>query len=417
MGLQNLKKYYKDNKLIFNCAIVAILFFVNCFVEGFSFYVFPLVAIFIIFSNISTGFSLLVFTIPYCCIDDFNSIYLFFGCLLIFLIRSYIVMLFIDKKKLPLPFVISALVFIVYSLLPFGDYNWAMVIKLGIILLLVLFFNLLLMYSKELNIKLNLSILAISMVISVCFYLTYFVSPYMASKKVWHNGDDFIRFTALFPNPNNLAMLCEICLALLTYYILKNKSTWIEVISYITFSILGFSSLSKTFLILFIVMICVLFIYVCKKFNKQVFWTIICICIGIMLVAIFANDFLFTYLGRFMFADPENLTNGEILNIVTTYRYGLWKSVIDYLLMNPVVLFFGRGLGAPLIESISAHNFYLSMIYEVGIVGSILFVAMFVILYFDYKRRTKSKFDWAILAPLLILGMLMMVEDLFLYIY
>lgn len=417
MGLQNLKKYYNDNKLLINCAIVAILFFVNCFIEGFSIIVFALVAGFIIFSNISIGFSLLVFTIPYCCLDDFNSIYLFFGCLLIFLVRSYIVMLFVDKKKLPWPFVISVIIFIIYSFLPFGDYNWAMVIKMGIILLLVLFFNLLLMYSKELNIKLNISILAVSMVISVSFYLTYFISPYMASKKVWSNGDDFIRFTALFPNPNNLAMLSEICLALLTYYVLRNKFNWIDTISYITFAVLGISSLSKTFLILFLVMLFILFIWMCKRFSKQIFWTIIAVCTGIILIAIFASDYLFTYLNRFMFLDPENLTLEEILNVITTYRYGLWKSVIDYLLMNPIVLVFGRGLGAPLIESISAHNFYLSMVYEIGIVGSLLFVSMFVILYFCHKKRTKFKFHSAIFVPILIIGMLMMVEDLFLYIY
>jgi len=46
-----------------------------------------------------------------------------------------------------------------------------------------------------------------------------------------------------------------------------------------------------------------------------------------------------------------------------------------------------------------------------------LFVAMFLVIYICHKRRTNVKFHWAILIPMIIIGMLMMVEDLFLYIY
>ena len=86
--------------------------------------------------------------------------------------------------------------------------------------------------------------------------------------------------------------------------------------------------------------------------------------------------------------------------------------------MNPIVIFFGRGLGAPLVASLSAHNFYITMIFELGIVGSILFVLMFVALILDYKKRNPDyKFQKAYLIPIIIIGLLMMVEDLFLYIY
>lgn len=417
MELTRLKKYYGDNSLIINCTIVAILFFVNCFVQDFSYVAFSAVGILIVISKMNVGFSTLIFSIPYCCLDGYPSIYLFLACLLIFLIRSYIVMIFFDKKRLGFPVILSILLFFGYVLFPVFDYTWAMAAKLIIIGLLVAFFYLFICYKEEINIKFNISILAISMVVSACFYLTYFISPYMASKTVYYHNENFIRFSCLLINPNTLAMMSEICLALLTYFIIANKFEWIDAISYVTFAVLGVFTLSKTFLILFMIMFIILVIYLLRQFKKQLFWIVICICIALIMIVLFANDFLFTYLRRFMNVDPTNLTMEEILNVITTHRYGLWKGVIDYMLMNPSVLIFGRGLGAPLIESMSAHNFYISLIYEVGVVGAVLFIGIFVTIYFSSKKVYKLKFDKKLLVPMIIIGMLMMVEDLFLFIY
>lgn len=323
----------------------------------------------------------------------------------------------IEKKKPNIAFLISLGVFAAYTLLPLFEYNMALFIKLGIICLLGAFFNLYLSNKDALRIKFNVSILALSMMISTCFYLTHFVSPYMKTKEVYYHDEDFIRFSSLLINPNTLAMLCEICLALLTYFIISNRCTWIDCLAFVTFSALGIFTLSKTFLILYCVMILTLLVYLCRSFKKQVFWIISSICIVVILLIIFANDFIFTYLGRFMNVDPEDLTFNEIMNIVTTGRYDLWRGVADYLFMNPVILIFGRGLGAPLIESMSAHNFFLSLTYEVGIIGGILFISLFVAPFIYQMKQDKKRINWRIVVPIVIISMLMMVEDLFLYVY
>jgi len=417
LDFDKLKKYYNDNKLIFHCAIIAILFFVNCFVEDFSYLIFTIVGIMIVFLNIGEGFSLLVFCIPFCCLDEYTSVLMFFVVFLVFIIKSYYVYLKIDRKKISLPFLIGVGAFLIYSLLPIGEYSIGLWVKLLIILLLVFFLNLYLNYRKEMSIKNNLGILAISLFISAAFYLTYFISPYMQSKTIWYHGEDYIRFTCLLVNPNTLAMLCEICLSLLTYFILSNRFTWVDVISYVIFAVLGISTLSKTFLILFVLMVIILLLYLLRRFKTEILWIVGLICFGLVALIIFKSDFLYTYLERFMSADPSELTYKEILNVITTGRYDLWIGVLDYLFMNPTVLIFGRGLGAPLVESMSAHNFYISLIYEVGLIGTILFFGMFLTIIIYYMKRNKTKFNYAILAPLIIVGMLMMVEDLFLYIY
>ena len=63
MSLENLKKYYTENSLIINCAIVAILFFINCFVEDFSLLIFTIVTILILISFSIMVMSSVLYTI------------------------------------------------------------------------------------------------------------------------------------------------------------------------------------------------------------------------------------------------------------------------------------------------------------------------------------------------------------------
>lgn len=416
MDITKLKKYYIDNKLLVHCILIAILFFVNCFVPGFGILGYIIVANMIIFSNMSDGFSTLIFSIPFCCVDGYLSIFLFFICFMVFLIKGFIKFKK-DQKRISLGLLISILLFLIYSVLPIGEYNIGMFVKMGITLILVLVIILFIHYPKELNLKLNVSVLAIGMLISSAFFLTYFVSPYIQDRPMFMVGDYFIRFSALLINPNTLAMMSEICLALLTYFLIRNEFEWTDVIAYIVFSVLGVSTMSKTFLILYFIMLVILIIYLIKKYKTKTMWWIGGFALVFLAAFLIKSDFFLTYINRFMFIDFEDLTVAEILNVITTYRYDLWVGVLEYLFMNPVILIFGHGFGAPLIEELSAHNFYITLVYEIGLIGAGIFVTMFVFLFLEKSRITGKGFGKSIWLPMLVIGLLMMVEDLFLYIY
>ena len=94
MDFAKLKKYYIDNRLIFNCGLLAILFFVNCFVADFSYLVFFVLMIGVLFENKQKSFSMLVFSVPFCGIDEYLGVYLLFACVAIFIIKNYIIMHF-----------------------------------------------------------------------------------------------------------------------------------------------------------------------------------------------------------------------------------------------------------------------------------------------------------------------------------
>ena len=418
MNFEKIKKYYIENKLISNCILLAILFFVNCFVGNFSYFVFFVLAVMVACADAKTSFSMLVFSIPFCAIDQYVSVILFFICILIFLIKAYIKLFFVDKKKPSLPVLIASLLFLIYAVLPFGEYNGQWAIKLLIIILLVLLLNLFINYTEILNLKFNLDLLAVALIISSAFYLTYYISPHLQETPIFSMSDTFVRFSALLLNPNVLAMVCEICLSLLTIFLLHGKFEWTEIISYVIFYVLGLSTFSKTFLILSSILVFIMFIYLLNKYKMKMIAPICIICGIIILAVIFKGDFVLTYLKRFIGGWNSSYSSYEyVLDIMTTGRYNLWTTVLDYMFVNPEVLFFGGGLGAPLIASLSAHNFYISLIYELGIVGALLFISMFVALIVEHKKKNNAKFYKAYLVPLANICMLMMVEDLFLYIY
>ncbi len=414
---EKLKKFYIENRLFFNCGILAILFLINCFVPHFSYFIFLLVVGIIIIDKMQIAFSTIIFCIPFCCIDEYTSVLLLFGCFAVFLIKSFIYFIFIHKKKIGRPLFYSMILFFIYVLLPIGEYNSSKFVKLLIIAILMLVFILFIHYKEEMNLKFNLNILALALIISCVLYLTYFISPYINQRNIWIVGDKFIRFSALLINPNTLAMLCEICLSLLTVFLLQNKFTWTDIIAYIIFAVLGISTFSKTFLILFSILALVLFIYLLKVFKLKTLWIIAIICFLIIFAFVFKGDYIMAYLNRFISIDSDYLSFEDLMNAITTGRYDLWTGVLDYIFMNPDVLVFGRGLGAPLVAKLSAHNFYITLLYEVGIVGFSLFIIMFLMLFNEYKRVRNQKISKAMFAPILIIGLLMMVEDLFLYIY
>lgn len=418
MNFESIKKYYLDNRLKCNCIALAILFLINCFVPYFSIVPYLLTVVLIMFESKQNGFSLIVFCIPFCAIDDHISMIALFVVLLVYVVKQYIIMFFFDKKKINWYVFATMLVFFIYSVMPIGEYNMGWAVKLLIMMLLALILNLFVNYKEILNLKFNLNLLAIGLIISSAYFLTYFLSPIIRNKPLSTMNEGFIRFSALLVNPNALAMICEVSLGLLTIYLLQDKFEWTDIMSYVIFSVLGLSTFSKTFLILFSIMFIIMAIYCLKRYKLKAFYTFLIIGFVALIIFLLKRNVFIMYLRRFTTSIDSDFDSYEyILDVATTGRYQLWLTVLDFMFTHPLVLVFGNGFGAPLIASLSAHNFYISLIYELGIVGTLLCIAMFATILYVYFKQKQGKFYKAWIVPIVILGMLMMVEDLFLYIY
>lgn len=413
-----IKEIYLNNKLLINCTLVAILFLVNCFVGEFTYVAFSFVTICIFFSSIEDGFSLLIFCLPFCCLTSLTSGAMYGISIMAFLIKTYYIMYRVDKKKVNKTLLIMCILFVLYCLFSPITFNDKLFIKLSIIIGLFIVFNLINNYPEKIRVKFNLNLLALSLFVSVVFYLTYFISPYLqTTREFFYMDNGFIRFEALLINPNTLAMLSEICLSLFVYFVLSKQFTWKDSISFFIFMALGLSTFSKTFLILLLIMVIIMVIYALKVAPFKAITGITIFSAVVLILTLLKADYILAYADRFISVETDNLTTQEMLNIITTDRYDLWVGYIEYLLKNPIALLFGKGLGAKRIIGMSAHNFYVSLLFQFGIVGTLLLITVVILFFRNFVKNNPHKVTKAVFVPILIVGLLMFVEDLFMFIY
>ena len=234
-------------------------------------------------------------------------------------------------------------------------------------------------------------------------------------RKIGFDGELF-RFMALYTNPNTLAMVCELALAILAYYIASHKYNRKDVITFIIISLIGILTASKTYLVLlFIILIC-LFIFNIKNISK---YELVFILLGLIICVIFTIvkfDIILSMIKRFIAIDVSGMGANQFLNILTTTRYELWQGYWGYLIENPLSLFIGRGMGASKIGTNSGHNMYLNIIYQMGILGFVLLTTVVIFIIMDSKKKNKIKFNKAIIIPILILALLCCIEDLFIFV-
>ena len=414
---------YKKNELFCNLAILTILFFLNCFMWEMSFATFSFLFVFVMISNIANGFTYIVYTIPFCMVGGEISGYLYIAVFATYVLKGYVKLIFIDKLKLDKKFLIVFLIFAVYLLLPFdgiNGYNDQLIIKFIVVIGLMLFALLMTKYPKEFRIKINVNICAVALVISVMFFGTYFISDHLQNiTKLFYVGD-FIRFQALLTNPNILAMACEICLALLVYFILSSKISWVEIVSFVIFAVVGFSTMSKTFLILLTIMLIVLILYFLIKKPFYALCLITSLCAIVVLLVAIKPDMFLTYFERFVKTSGDSGIDNPFdwaMSHLTTGRYDLWLSYIQYMLQYPMTLFFGATLGAGQLGGNSPHNIYISSFYQFGLIGTIIFFTAIILLCKDFKKNHPLMISKWIVIPIIIMAMLVCVEDLFMFIY
>ncbi|GAL89420.1 O-antigen ligase family protein [Jejuia pallidilutea] len=221
---------------------------------------------------------------------------------------------------------------------------------------------------------------------------------------------------ALGPNKINLGMNMLFSFVFATGLMLQPQLKVNKVLIIVTLltslATIGVSGSRTTYLGL-IVFICYLFVSRTKKF----FGLSVIISIGVI-VAFFLNlevieTITTTVENRVVnkVSDPRLLT-GESLDVVDLYedlgsgRKELSTRYFFYLLENPLIIPLGIGLNNRLLIQFSAHNIYLSLINEVGLVGLFLYfkwLSNYLFLKFGRATSLKSALTGLVLAMMVTL--------------
>lgn len=182
------------------------------------------------------------------------------------------------------------------------------------------------------------------------------------------------RFAGIWNDPNTFSSF--ICIALYTNFIIY-KRNWCSnttfFLSGILLTLFGILSLSKMCIII-LTLTWIAFISTnsgisfLKKIGLFATFTI-----SVMLLSYVFPDVFEAAIFRFY----TDSTNDYDLNSLTTNRYSLWLVYIENITTG-LNLMFGHGITAILPIGRAAHNTYLQIIYNLGIVGFILFIYMII---------------------------------------
>ena len=203
-------------------------------------------------------------------------------------------------------------------------------------------------------------------------------------------GEYFSRFSGLMGNPNHYSFLVSVLLAVYCVIIIRNKANLLDLIIFITLSVFGFMSISLSFIFAYIFMILLILCSTFKRDVKDFVKYFMLFGFGLLLCLMFLSKDTFDVI-KFRFARIFN-ENIE-LSSATSGRSDLWLYYIKHLLTNIPTMILGSGIGSDNLPIGASHNFYIDILYHLGIIGGIFFIACISVIFKPNPfANKKSKF-------------------------
>lgn len=219
-------------------------------------------------------------------------------------------------------------------------------------------------------------------------------------------SSSFTRLKLLTKNENSLAIYCSLSLSYFVYAILNKKGNLIKNIIFAIFSIMfGFSTMSKTFLLVCIVIILYLFIFLIKKYKLSSIKIIFVISLVLGIICFIFRDFLLITYDRFSIV----YLHDTWLNNITTGRYDIWMEYKEAIISSIPKLLFGVGFFNKRLIAIGPHSLPIHIVYRMGLVGVVLLGFLF---YSYYKALgSKTQRQSKSFLPIFVLILISLVES------
>ncbi len=351
---------------------ICVLFFALIVARGIDeifFYVFVCVslAVFVI-SNSGHCMSFLFFLLPLAPILKLDVKGMSFFTVLFFLV---ILKLTVKLHKVSVGLISSLAILALYSL-AFSELNAVATIVTMVSGILLLYY----LRNEKLHIDINTTVIVYSFGIIFSSILAMFreslpvIDSFIAESMAENRVTEFAsRFSGLHGNPNYYTLDIIVVMSAIVVLLYNNKNTRVHTTFLIALSVLGLMSVSKSFLIAWVLlMICWLLISVKQGVRKTIKFLVVAT-IAAVVIYYFAADYINSYIYRLM------QDSSGTLESITTGRSTIWIGYIEEIFGDIKILFFGNGLKS-ISESIglATHNTYIELLYCLGIFGAIIFL-------------------------------------------
>lgn len=298
-----------------------------------------------------------------------------------------LIVLFFRTKKISASIIITGIVYLVYLLLGdviSGSSDLFEIIKqvVGILLLFLMIRNMNISSYKSIMLFFILGLLISSILALFSESIPHF---YDFVKEVRYNDETttYNRFTGLQGDPNYFSINVIISILLLLVLFVKNElKSLVFWILFITLSVFGILTLSKSFILMYGLVSLYLIIRILKKKKVINIILVFAFIIGVLLLLNKEGSILNVLMNRLLEADNmSELTTGRVVH---------YEEYFNHIVNNTNVLLFGSGLNVGPLNEAGSHNFYLESIYYLGIFGTIVLVVNILIgIRFNYKFKRK----------------------------
>lgn len=433
----------KTKDLVIKLSLLSVLFFVGCFCTPIFAVVFLLTAVFIILEKNVNSFLYILYLFPLMTLFSFNNDFglTYWFLLVCVFVGVNLIVSFINfikkKEKVNLPVAIILGVLALYLSIPFSG-NIKFLSLLESYVWLSLFY---IIFSKIKLISVKKQVVASSCGFLFSGFVGLFVKviPYIASKIDIFYSSGLYRFSGALVNPNVYYSFGLLCLSVLIVLLINKKISNLYFILILPILIFCYATLSKTFILAYLIFVFAVGITTIIKFDKsklKVFLYLLLCTIFTMLILFnytkaYIDRFFNTNLmpldevvqlipksdkeaPKFVEVDTKNSEAAALVNTMTTGRLQVWKIYFNNIKEHDAFMFgFGINTANGLIYE-NTHNTYLQILYEVGIAGYLLLIAIAIYYIVKTKSMLFKKLDKGYWIPFVVLACDFMTENLFL---
>lgn len=319
---------------------------------------------------------------------------------------KYLIKVIKKEIKINWKALIPILIFMVYLVLPINPINLYDTLKFIVALV---FIYLLIENRNEIKFD-NLIIYAVlGLLISIFSSIFIKFSPRMLSYVGVFYNFGIKKKQAMFTNPNWLVVFSVLIIALCSYKCISQNWAWgLPLLVLLPYT---YGTLSRDFIICISIIMFFLFICLCIAKNKKSTYKGLSILLLLIIVCFTQFNVTKVYGQRLgldkIFSNEQtqdknnNTTNDEDISSwdnkiddselwkdgkpIDPGRLELWKRYIKEIVSSPKNIIFGSGISADILGT-SPHNSYLFIVYQLGIIGTLI---TFLIFYLIYKKLLK----------------------------
>lgn len=387
-NIKNKLKEFFTNQTILVCIILTLIYFLSGYYKWLEIGL-PIIA-FICFLTFSIQNGFCIFLYLHCfTLSNIGYDSCFVAtiiCYAIALFIKYIIGLKKQKFKIQKSLLIALSVFLAVSFalsflhkLYYGGFIYLTYIPICYLIFAM---------RKEFDICQGINYMAVGLFVSCALAAFSLILPAYQYAVIYDSN----RFMGFINHPNYLYMRALFILSYYMYrYLAKQLSHLKFILIYFLSAIIVLATLSKTGIVLLVVMSLLFIILYLKQDFKHNIKVVGIFALLFLILSLIGLKFIVAVFKRFASND------GNIINSLLTGRDDIWLDYLKAIVKNPFVFLFGHGLVAEEVFIVAqqttraSHNLYIFLMYRFGLIG-LMAIGYIIYLFIKATNKTNPKF-------------------------